>query len=105
MVIARQSFTREPMPIIAKASLSLLSCSHTLRCDAKQSEKRFADFQSFVERVKSFHLGKHLPDAFVKGTQPRYLEGVDATGVPVISTIVIQDLSIRTDMCRHIRRE
>lgn len=87
------------------ASLSLVGRSHTLRCDAKQFEERFIVFDEFIASVDHFHLGDYLPDGFIKGSQPKYLETLEPSGVPVISTLAIQQLSIRIDQCRFIAQE
>lgn len=92
-------------PLIMTASFSQIAKSHTLRCDAKQSEKRFAEFDNFILSVDHFYLGDFLPKPFVKGIQPRYIESIEPDGVPVINTLSIQNLSIHTEMCRYITQE
>lgn len=93
---------QERTPIVMKASLLLISKSHTLRCDAKQAEARFSEFDQFISSVEHFYLGEYLPNAFIKGVQPKYIETLEPEGVPVISTICIQQLSIRQELCRCI---
>jgi type I restriction enzyme S subunit len=88
-----------------KASLSLISKSYTLRCDAKQAETRFSNFDRFISSVEHFYLDDYLPNAFIKGVQPKYIETLEPEGVPVISTICIQQLSIRKELCRYITQE
>ena len=96
---------REPTPIARVANLRLVASSHTLRCDAKQAERRFRRFDEFVESVPSFALGEFLPGPLVKGSQPTYLETPDAEGVPVINTLAIQDLRIIESACRCVAFE
>ena len=98
-------FSRGKMPLVMTASLSLVSKSHTLRCDAKQAETRFAAFDNFISSIKHFYLGDYLPNPFVKGSQPKYLETLEPGGVPVINTLSIQQLSIRIEQCRFIAQE
>lgn len=93
---------REKMPMAMTASLRLVSQSHTLRCDAKQAERRFSEFGRFISSAEHFSLGDFLPKPFVKGCQPNYIETPGPTGVLVISTITIQRLSIQKELCRFI---
>lgn len=95
----------EKMPMIMTASLSLVGRSFTFRCDAKQSMKRFIAFDEHISSVDYFYLGDFLPNALVKGTQPRYIESLDPEGIPVINTLAIQNLSINTEACRYITQE
>lgn len=97
--------SREKTPSAMIASLSLVARSHTLRADAKQAEKRFAEFEAFISSVHHFYLNDFVPKPFVKGAQPKYIESLDPNGVPVISTLAIQNLSIRKEACRYISQE
>jgi type I restriction enzyme S subunit len=99
------NLAREKTPMVMKASLSLVAKSHTLRCDARQAERRFAEFSAFISSVEHFHLRDFLPKPLTKGVQPRYIESLEPEGVPVISTIAIQLLTIRTELCRYITQE
>lgn len=105
MAVVLPHFAPEKTPAVLMASLSLVGKSHSLRCDAKQAENRFAEFERFITSVDHFRLGDYLPSAFIKGSQPSYIESLDPEGVPVISTLTIQDLSICTDLCRYITQE
>lgn len=87
------------------ASLSLIANSHTLRCDAKQAEKRFIWMEKFFSSVKHFNLGDLLPYPLVKGVQPKYIESLEPEGIPVINTISIQRLRLNTVLCRYITNE
>src|SRR5215211_183073 len=99
------SFTQEHTPLFRIANLSLVAQSHTLRCDAKQAEKRFADFDDLMSSVPTLELGDYFPEPFTKGLQPTYLEKPDEESVPVISTIAVQNLTIDKAACRYISRE
>lgn len=99
------NFSKEKTPAALKMSLRSIANSHSLRCDAKQAEPRFARFEQFIRSVESFCLGDFLPQPFVKGSQPAYLETLDPDGVPVISTLAIQRLRVVVDACRFISRE
>lgn len=96
---------RDRTPVVRWGSLSHISQSYTLRCDAKQSEKCFSDFTQVMSGVGVVQLGSYFPRPFSKGIQPAYLETLDAEGVPVISTIAIQHLSIIIEACRYITQE
>ncbi len=104
-MVMTPSLLPQKMPLVMRASLQLVSKSHTLRCDAKQAEQRFVEFDKFIRSIDHFYVGEVLPGPFVKGAQPRYLESLDPEGVPVISTLAIQDLSIQTKLCRYISQE
>lgn len=73
-------FPETKLPAALTMSLSSIAKSHSLRCDAKQGEGRFADFDKFINSVQFFYLGDVLPGAIVKGEQPRYLENARARG-------------------------
>jgi restriction endonuclease S subunit len=47
-------------------------------------------------------LGDLLPGPLTKGPQPRYLETLEPEGIPVISTLAIQRLTILPEKCRYI---
>lgn len=98
-------FSKVQTPAALKTSLKGAAKSHSLRCDAKQAEPRFARFDQFIRSVDNFCLGDYLPQAFVKGSQPIYLETIDPDGVPVISTLAIQRLRVVEDACRFVSRE
>jgi hypothetical protein len=104
-MVLKPNLLPEKTPIVAVCSLSLVGRSHSLRCDAKQAERRFAEFERFMSSVSCFQLGDFLPGPFFKGVQPRYIESLEPEGVPVISTICIQQLKIRTELCRFITAE
>jgi hypothetical protein len=95
----------EQPPLAMWTNLSRIGQSPTLRCDAKQSEGRFLAFEKFISGVPHFVLGDFLPRPFAKGTQPQYLDETEASGVPVVSTLAIQGLSIDRGSCRLISEE
>jgi restriction endonuclease S subunit len=101
----RLKLEQESAPFVMRASLSLISKSHTLRCDAKQAEIRFSEYDLFITNVDHLYLGDYLPKAFIKGAQPKYIEALEPEGVPVISTICIQQLAIHKELCRYITQE
>jgi hypothetical protein len=92
--------TREATPRVMVARFSDIARSHTLRCDARQWERRFRLLDEYFLDIDCFELGEVLPAKLVKGTQPTYVEGVDAVGTPVISTMAIRDLRIDSEACR-----
>jgi hypothetical protein len=95
----------ESRPLTMTASLHLVSASHTLRCDARQAERRFHEFEKYISSVEHFCLGDCLPEAILKGTQPKYIESLEPEGIPVINTLAIQRLGIRVQECRYITDE
>lgn len=97
--------SRKRTPIKLTSSLSLISKSYTLRCDARQAEMQFLEFDKFISSVEHFNLGDYLPKPLVKGNQPHYIESLEPEGVPVISTIIIQRLGIQKELCRYITFE
>jgi len=98
-------FQKAKTPAALRTSLKAIGKSHCLRCDAKQAEPRFALFENFISSVKSFCLGDYLPQPFIKGSQPKYLESLEPNGVPVISTLAIQNMRIIVEACRYISQE
>ena len=102
MRVSGLELDRGQMPIVQTTKLSSVANSHSLRCDAKQAERRFDIFTSRVTSVDHFHLGDFFPNPFIKGTQPSYLEAPEADAVPVVNTLSIQRLSINTEDCRYI---
>ncbi|WP_144788936.1 restriction endonuclease subunit S [Lysinibacillus fusiformis] len=96
-------FVRENFPIFNKSSLVKISTSHSLRCDAKQFEKRFDDLDELLAKGEIVYLGQLLPEPIVKGTQPTYIEEND--GVPVINTLSIQKMKINKKDCRYISED
>lgn len=88
-----------PTPRIMSATLGTVAKSLTLRCDARQSEDRFSTFDAWISTVPHFTLGELLPAPIVKGAQPEYSDSATG-GIPVISTMAIQNLQIDTAACR-----
>jgi len=98
-------FLKAKTPAALRFSFKAIGKSHSLRCDAKQAEPRFALFENFISSVESFCLGDYLPEPFIKGSQPKYLESLEPNGVPVISTLAIQKMRIIIEACRYISQE
>lgn len=99
-------FSKERTPAALKMRLSQIAKSHSLRRDAKQAESRFSEFDRFIASIDHFYLGDFLPAPFIKGSQPKYLETIETEGgVPVISTLAIQNLSIVIEACRFVAAE
>lgn len=96
---------REQTPIFRTAKLSYAALSYSLRCDAKQAEKRFTEFAKLMQSVDTFELGDYFPTPFIKGSQPKYIESPEAEGILVINTLAIQKLSINLEDCRVISEE
>jgi len=96
-------FTKPDYPTSRKMSLKAIAASHSMRCDAKQADVMFEEFEKFLEDRATYFLGEVLPEPFVKGIQPTYLE--DNSGVPVINTLSIQNMTIQIDDCRYISEE
>lgn len=99
------NLSREQTPIFRTAKLSYAALSYSLRCDAKQAEKRFTEFNNVIRSVESFELGDYFPEPFLKGSQPKYIESPEAEGISVINTLTIQKLSINLEDCRIISEE
>ena len=89
-----------PAPRIMKATLADVAGTHSLRCDVKQAEQRFREFDAWMSSVPHWTLGRYLPDPIVKGLQPAYVNSIDEGGTPVISTVSIRDLAIDETVCR-----
>ena len=86
-----------------KVQLLDIAQTHSLRCDSKQFEMRFAEIIKILSSKDSFFLGELLPHPLIKGGQPSYIDGTD--GIPVINTLSIQQLSINISDCRYIAEE
>lgn len=86
-------------PRVMCMGLDDVARSYSYRCDVKQAEQRFRDYDTWVDKVPHFALGDHLPEPIVKGSQPLYTEGAEAS-VIVITTMAIQDLVIDLAGCR-----
>lgn len=87
------------------SSLSLIATNFAYRCDAKFADSAVLEVLKKVEQGGYFILGDFLPQPFVKGIQPDYLDQPTDDSVPIISTLAIQNLAINQQDCRHIARE
>jgi hypothetical protein len=96
-------FKPRTYPLVAFASLSGVARTISLRCDAKQSDRRYEKFDGLLAKMGFFELGIYLPKPFVKGSQPDYLDTTD--GVPVVNTLAIQKLAINVSHCRYITED
>lgn len=90
-------------PMHTKTKLSEIRKTHSLRCDAKQFEKRFVELKKMIDTEDTFYLGELIPQPLVKGGQPPYIDGTD--GIAVINTLSIQRLQINLEDCRYISEE
>lgn len=90
-------------PIHTKAKLSEIRNTHSLRCDAKQFEKKYSELKKMIDTEDTFYLGELIPQPLVKGGQPIYIDGTD--GIPVINTLSIHHLQINLEDCRYISEE
>jgi len=90
-------------PIRSKSSLLQVAENLSLRCDAKQSEPRFLDLERFFREQETVFLNAYLPEPFVKGVQPNYLDepGEDGSAY-VVNTLSVQNLKISAPACRWI---
>ena len=61
-------FEKQKYPIVSRSSLIDISRSHSLRCDSKQTEKRFVELDDHLNSKETVFLGEFLPDPLVKGT-------------------------------------
>lgn len=96
-------YKRQDFPIVSRTSLRKISESHSLRCDSKQSERRFEELDCSLYGKEVCFLGEFLPAPLVKGTQHTYLQ--EGEGIPVVNTLSIQKLKINKDSCRFISEE
>ena len=90
-------------PIHTKTKLYEIRKTHSLRCDAKQFEKKYSALKKMIDTEDTFYLGELIPQPLVKGGQPSYIDGTD--GIPVINTLSIHHLQINLEDCRYISEE
>lgn len=91
------------MPLIrSRGSLASVARTLTLRCDAKQNEPRFLQLDAQLGAGPTTRLSSFLPEPFIKGRQPIYLEepGDDEYAF-VVSTLAVQALKINAKACRY----
>lgn len=89
-----------PTPRVMRASLADVASSFAFRCDAKQAEPRFRDFDKWIDSVPHFVFGDCLPDPIVKGSQPVYSDSDEEGLISVITTMAIQNLTVELPSCR-----
>lgn len=97
--------SNQAFPKAFTSSLGLIATNYAYRCDAKFADSAVLNVLNNVQRSGFFILGDYLPEPFVKGVQPDYLDQPTDDSVPVVSTLAIQNLSVREADCRHIARE
>lgn len=56
------------------SSLALIATNYAFRCDAKFADESVLSALKKVEQAGLFILGDYLPQPFVKGIQPDYLD-------------------------------
>lgn len=96
-------FKKQNYPLVSRSSLAEISRSHSLRCDSKQAEQRFAELDTLLANKETVYLGEFLPYPLTRGSQPIYLQ--EGEGIPVINTLSIQKMAINVNDCRHISEE
>ena len=87
-----------------RSSLELIGSHYALRCDAKLADEEFRELEHQIRQAPFRELGDFLPNPFVKGIQPEYLEEQTEDSVPVVNTLSIQNLSLNPLSCRYIAR-
>ena len=93
------------LPKMFPFSLRIVATNYALRCDAKYADPRILAIEKKVRSAGAFELGEFLPEPFVKGIQPEYLDQPTDDLVPVINTLSIQNLGIHVEDCRHITQD
>lgn len=99
---SKQSIQR---PKSFTSSLGLVGTNYAFRCDAKYADPNAIAIEARIRKAGHFEVGDYLPLPFVKGIQPEYLDQPSEDSVPVVNTLSIQNLSLRTEDCRHIPRD
>lgn len=69
------------LPLRARCSLSAVARSPTFRIDAKQAAPSSVQLDAILDRVPTFYLNEFLPEPFVKGRQPIYLDDTQDEGL------------------------
>jgi hypothetical protein len=89
----------------SRGSLKKVAETLTMRCDAKQTEPRFLLLDSRFSTLQTTRLSGYLPEPFVKGKQPVYVEDPsDIEYAFVVSTLAVQALRINAQDCRFTPR-
>lgn len=84
------------------ASLALIATNYAYRCDARFADESVRTALKTIEEAGCFMLGEYLPQPFIKGIQPNYLDQPADDSVRVVNTLAIKNLSIIESACRHI---
>ena len=85
-----------------RSSLELVGNQHALRCDAKLVDTHFREWENEIMQAPFRELGDFLPNTFVKGIQPQYLEELTDDSILVVNTLSIQNLLLHLESCRNI---
>lgn len=79
-----------------------ISNRYCFRCDAKQEQSYFKKVLKILNKIKITEFEELFQGEFVKGKQPQYLSDPEEEGVPIISTLAIQDLCLVKEACKKI---
>ncbi len=90
------------LPLKATLSLRAVARNPTLRIDTKQADTNAVQLNSVLDATQTFQLGEFLPEPFVKGRQPNYLEEGQDEGALVINTGSVRPLGVTFGLCRRI---
>lgn len=92
--------------IRSRSSLKKIANTLTLRCDAKQNEPRFLEMDKKFSKIDTVYLSTFLPEPFVKGKQPTYVEDPGDQDIAfVVSTLAVQPLKINAKDCRFTPKD
>lgn len=90
------------LPLRACSSLSVIARNPTLRIDAKQAAPSSVQLDAILGAVDTFFLNEFLPEPFIKGRQPEYLDDNQDEGAMVVNTGAVRSLGITFGLCRRI---
>lgn len=93
------------LPLKATLSLRAVARNPTLRIDAKQADDNAVQLDALLDGMTTFQLGEFLPEPFVKGRQPSYLEEGQDEGALVVNTGAVRPLGITFGLCRRVSAE
>ena len=89
----------------SSTSLSEISDKYSLRCDAKQNIDYLKRINEIFRSIPLKKMGDYFTREFIKGKQPNYLNDQESEGIPIISTLAIQDHSINIYNCKKVSTE
>lgn len=90
------------LPLRARFSLSAAARTPTLRIDAKQAAPECVRLDALLDGLETMLLNETLPEPFVKGRQPNYLDESADEGALVVNTGAVRPLGIVFGLCRRI---